>query len=64
MVLVLIGIAVGILIMVILIIKATKTPSRDVLGINLHCIKCGAKTGAQSVQNVKKILSHSAFNLF
>jgi hypothetical protein len=45
MVLVLIGIAVGILIVAILIIKATKTNSRDVLGMDLHCITCGEKTG-------------------
>ncbi|MBS1268298.1 MAG: hypothetical protein MAG458_01027 [Nitrosopumilus sp.] len=43
MVLVLIGIAVGILIVAILIIKATKTPSHDVLGVDMHCRKCGIK---------------------
>ncbi len=41
MVLVLIGIAIGILIVVILIIKATRTPSRDILGMELHCVTCG-----------------------
>jgi len=54
MVLVLIGIAVGILIVAILIIKAVKTPSRDVLGINLHCIKCGAKTGGSKCPKCEK----------
>ena len=44
MVLVLIGIAVGILIVAALIIKATKTSSRDVVGIDIHCRKCGIKT--------------------
>ena len=44
MVLVLIGIAVGILLVIILIIKATKTSSRDVVGIDVHCRKCGIKT--------------------
>jgi len=29
---------------IILIIKATKTSSRDVMGINVHCRKCGTKT--------------------
>ena len=44
MVLALIGIAVGILLVIILIIKATKTPSRDVVGVDIHCRKCGIKT--------------------
>jgi len=43
-VLVLIGIAVGILIVIALIIKATKTSSRDVVGIDIHCKKCGITT--------------------
>jgi len=44
MVLVLIGIAVGILLVVILIVKAFKTPSREIVGIDIHCRKCGMKT--------------------
>ena len=44
MVLVLIGIAIGILIVAILIIKATKTPSREIVGINITCKKCGTRT--------------------
>ena len=44
MVLVLIGIAVGILLVIALIIKATRTSSRDVMGINVQCRKCGTKT--------------------
>ena len=44
MVLILIGIAIGILIVAILIIKATKTPSRQIVGINIHCKKCGIRT--------------------
>ncbi|MBN4046252.1 hypothetical protein JYT57_01090 [Nitrosarchaeum koreense] len=44
MVLVLIGIAIGILIVAILIIKATRTPSRDILGVELQCVTCGTKT--------------------
>ena len=44
MVLVLIGIAIGILIVAILIIKATKTPARQIVGINIHCNKCGIRT--------------------
>ena len=44
MVLVLIAIAIGILIVAILIIKATKTPARQIVGINIHCKKCGIRT--------------------
>ena len=44
MVLLWIGIAVGVLIAVVLIVKAVKTPSRDVVGIELLCNKCGSKT--------------------
>ena len=44
MVLVLIGIAIGILIVAILIIKATRTSSREIVGINIHCKKCGIRT--------------------
>jgi hypothetical protein len=44
MVLVLIGIALGILIVIALIIKATRTSSHDVVGVDVHCKKCGVKT--------------------
>ena len=44
MVLLWIGIAVGVLIAVVLIVKAVKTPSRDVIGVQLLCNKCGSKT--------------------
>ena len=54
MVLVLIGIAVGILIVAILIIKATKTSSQDILGINLHCMKCGIKTNGSKCPKCEK----------
>ena len=54
MVLVLIGIAVGILIVAILIIKATKTPSRDVMGMDLHCMKCGGKTNGSKCPKCAK----------
>ena len=43
MALVWIGIAIGILIVIILIMKAIKTHSRDVVGFNMHCRKCGIK---------------------
>ncbi|QDI88076.1 hypothetical protein Nisw_00290 [Candidatus Nitrosopumilus sp. SW] len=44
MVLLWIGIAVGVLIAVILIVKVVKTSSRDIVGIELQCNKCGYKT--------------------
>jgi len=47
MVLVLIGIIVGILIVVILIIKATKIHSRNIFGMDLHCVTCGTKTNSK-----------------
>jgi len=44
MVLLWIGIIVGVIITTILIVKAVKTPSRDVMGVELQCKKCGSKT--------------------
>jgi len=59
MVFVLIGIAVGILIVAILIIKVTKTPSREIMGVDLRCIKCGIKTnGSKCPKCEKDTLSH------
>jgi len=54
MVLVLIGIAIGILLVIILIIKATKTSSRDIVGINVHCRKCGTNTHGLPCPKCKK----------
>ena len=44
MVLILIGIAIGILIVAILIIKAKKIPSREIVGMDITCKKCGTRT--------------------
>jgi hypothetical protein len=44
MVLILIGIAIGIIIVAILIIKATKTSARDIIGMDITCKKCGTRT--------------------
>ena len=44
MVFALIGIALGILLVVILIIKVTKTNPREVAGIDVYCRKCGLET--------------------
>jgi len=54
MVPVLIGIAIGILIVVILIIKTTKTPSRDIFGVDLHCVTCGTKTNGSKCLKCEK----------
>ena len=50
MVLLWIGIAVGVIITTILIVKAVKTPSRDVMGVELQCKKCGSKTNGLKCQ--------------
>lgn len=44
MVLALIGIAIGVLLVIILIIKVTKTNPREVAGIDIYCRKCGLET--------------------
>jgi len=54
MVLVLIGIVVGIVLVAILIIKASKTSSHDILGMNLHCTKCGIKTNGSKCEKCEK----------
>ena len=54
MVLVLIGIAIGILLVAILIVKVSKTSSRDVMGVELHCGKCGVKTNGSKCPKCEK----------
>ena len=54
MVLIWIGIAVGVLLIIILIVKAIKTPSRDVVGIDIHCRKCGIKTNGLKCPRCEK----------
>jgi len=54
MVLALIGIALGVLIVIILIIKAIKTPSRDVVRVDMHCRKCGIKTNGLKCPRCEK----------
>ena len=39
-----IGLAIGILIVIILIIKASKTNPQEVVGIETHCKRCGLET--------------------
>jgi len=54
MVLVWIGIAIGVLIIIILIVKAVKTSSRDVVGIDMFCRKCGIKTNGLKCPKCEK----------
>lgn len=54
MVLVWIGIAVGVLLVIILIIKAIKTHSQDVVGIDMFCRKCGIKTNGLKCPKCEK----------
>jgi hypothetical protein len=54
MVLVLIGIAIGILIVAVLIIKTFKTPSHEIVGMDIHCKKCGIKTNGLACPKCEK----------
>jgi len=54
MVLVWIGIAVGILLVIILIVKAAKTHSKEVVGIDMFCRKCGIKTNGLKCPKCEK----------
>ena len=54
MVLLWIGIAARILLLIILIIKAVKTHSRDVVGIDMFCRKCGIKTNGLKCPRCEK----------
>jgi hypothetical protein len=54
MVLVLIGLAAGIIFAAILIMKISKTNSHDVMGMDLHCIQCGVKTGGAKCHNCER----------
>jgi len=44
LVLVWIGLAVGVLIAAILIVKIAKTPFHETISLSAHCKKCGYKT--------------------
>jgi len=39
-----IGIVIGILLVIVLIVKLSKTHPREVAGMNMHCKKCGIET--------------------
>jgi len=43
MVLIWIGLAIGVLLAIVLIVKVSKTNPHDIVGIEMHCAKCGIK---------------------
>ena len=51
MVLVWIGIAVGVLVLLILIVKALRTPSHEAVSMSSYCKKCGLKTNGLKCPN-------------
>ena len=53
MVLILIAIVVGVLAVAILIIKTTKTPPQDIVGMNITCKKCGTQTNGLACPKCK-----------
>ncbi|MFQ5782666.1 MAG: hypothetical protein ACE5GR_06400 [Nitrosopumilus sp.] len=54
MVFVLVGIAIGVLIAIILIVKAVKTSPHDVVGVDMHCRKCGIKINGLTCPKCEK----------
>jgi len=53
MVLIWIGIAIGVLLAVILIVKISKTNPHEIAGIEMHCAKCGLKTNGSECSRCK-----------
>jgi len=54
MVLAYIGIAIGVLLVIFLIIKISKTNPREVAGIDVYCRKCGLETMGLSCPKCEK----------
>ena len=54
MVLAYIGIAIGVLLVIVLIVKVAKTNPREVAGIDVHCKKCGIETNRSSCPKCEK----------
>ncbi|RZD39647.1 MAG: hypothetical protein CXT78_13660 [Thaumarchaeota archaeon] len=54
MVLVLIGIAIGVMVVAVLIFKAFKTSSNDIVGMDIRCRKCGIKTNGLACPKCEK----------
>lgn len=54
MVLLWIGIAIGILLVIVLIVKASNIPSTAVVGVQMYCKKCGLKTNGLNCPRCKQ----------
>jgi hypothetical protein len=54
MVLAYIGIAIGVLLVVILIVKVARTNPREVAGVDTHCKKCGIETNGITCPKCEK----------
>ncbi|MDH5463045.1 MAG: hypothetical protein OEY17_00575 [Nitrosopumilus sp.] len=53
MVLIWIGLAIGVLLAIVLIVKVSKTNPHDIVGIDIHCAKCGTKTDGSKCPRCK-----------
>jgi hypothetical protein len=49
-----IGIAIGVLIVLILIVKISRTSPREVAGIDVYCKRCGLETKGLNCPKCKK----------
>jgi hypothetical protein len=54
MVLAYIGIAIGVLLVVILIVKVARTNPREVAGVDIRCKKCGIETNGIACPKCEK----------
>ncbi len=54
MVLAYVGIAIGVLLVVILIVKVAKTNPREIAGIDERCKRCGGKTNGARCTKCEK----------
>ena len=54
MVLAYIGIAIGVMLVLILIVKVAKTNPREVAGVDIRCKKCGIETNGTACPKCEK----------
>jgi len=53
LVLIWIGLVIGVLLAIVLIVKVSKTNPHDIVGIKIHCAKCGIKTDGSKCSRCK-----------
>ena len=53
MVLIWIGLAIGVLLAIVLIVKVSKTSPSDIVGVDIRCVKCGIQTDGSQCPNCK-----------